>query len=120
MKKVYRTIAKDRNTDIEYDVEFALADEDVANIKKFYSLVQDKDLDCLKLHHHGPVTKFKPKGDHDEGDYDVINYDFSVLVLYPNVFVLEIYDAAYDDPYVGVAQTEDILLHNNDEEDSKE
>lgn len=119
MKQVYSTEAKDRNTDIEYDVEFSLADADVENIQKFYPLFKNNDLDCIKLHHWGPVTKFKPKGDYAEGDYDVINYDLSVLVLYRDMFVLEIYDAAYDDPYVGVAQTNDILFHEN-EEDSKE
>lgn len=121
MKQVYYDIkAKDRNTNIEYDVEFALSDADVENIKKFYPLFKENDLDCVKFHHWGPVMRFKPKGYHEEGDYEVINYDYSVIVMYRDMFVLEIYDASYDEPYVGVAQTEDIFFHDNDEEESKE
>ena len=120
MKQVYNVTAKDRNTNIEYDVEFALSDADVENIKKFYPLFKENDLDCIKFHHWGPVMRFEPKGHHDKDDYEVINYDFSVIVLYRDMFVLEIYDASYDEPYVGVAQTEDIFFHDNDEEESKE
>ena len=83
-------------------------------------MFKENDLDCIKFHHWGPVMRFEPKGHHDKDDYEVINYDFSVIVLYRDMFVLEICDASYDEPYVGEAQTEDIFFHDNDEEESKE